>query len=323
VKRWEHRIAIHPVATQEVLRAWYRTQSDDPSREEADRLTETLNKHWLSVGDDCRSEHRLLAAIGAYRRALRLDPAPATQAKLDEAIKSRTEFGEYWSRAVRLFKKNQVAEGIAALHKLLEIQPDYAKAHGKLGTVYASSGQMELAIEHLQAAAAYDPDDPYGPGMLGWLAYLEGRPQEALEHYKRAEEIEPYRAQIQYNTGLALMKLGRRREAAERFRQAVKIDPNHAGGCQALSHALRGQGKADESLRFAVRAARLTSFQNLDILVTLADAYADAGRLKEAGDTAAKAITLSEAGQARLAPEVRMRLDALLDRRKRTSEQGE
>jgi tetratricopeptide (TPR) repeat protein len=323
VKRWEHRIAIYPAAAQEVLLAWHRTQADDRSREEADRLTETLNRHWLSVGDDCRSHYRFLAAIDAYRRAFRLEPATATRAKLEEVIQSRAQFGESWYRAMHQMQQNQFPEAIATLRKVLEINPDYAKAHGKLGTAYAATGQSELAIEHLRASAAHDPDDPYGPGMLGWLAYLEGRPEEALKHYRRAEEIEPYRAQIHYHTGLALMKLSRWSEALERFRRVLKIDPNHAGGCQALSHVLRRQGQTEESLRFARRAARLTHFQNLDILVTLAEACAGAGRSQEAGEIAAKAIAASETGQAKLAPAVRMRLDVLLDRARKTSEPGE
>ncbi|HVW39325.1 MAG TPA: tetratricopeptide repeat protein, partial [Pirellulales bacterium] len=188
---------------------------------------------------------------------------------------------------------------------------------GKLGAAYAATGQKELAVEHLQASAQCDPDNAYGPGMLGWLAYLEGRPEDALRHYQRADEIEPYNAQLHYQIGLALSSLGRWPEAEERLRRALVIDPNHPGASQALSHVLRQEGQSEESLRFALRAARLTQFENPDILITLADSYASANRPQEAGKAAAKALAVSKAAKFKLTPDIRLRLELLQERGQR------
>ncbi len=314
VKRWEHRIAVYPASAQEVLMAWYRTQTDDLSRAEADRLAALLNEHWLSEAENRRREYRFLAAVYAYRQALRLHPSAATRAKLDEVMNSKSEAINEWNLAVRVLREGRPAEAIETFERLLSIQPDYAKAHGKLGAAYAATGQRELAVKHLQTAARCDPDDPYGPGMLGWLAYLDGKPEQALEHYRHAEELEPYNAQVKYQIGLSLLKLSRWPDAEDCFRQALKINPNHAGACQALSHALRQQGETAEALHFAQEAARLTQFGNVDVLVTLAEAYADAGRLDEAGETAAKALAASQTGKIKISPEIRARLEALHDR---------
>ncbi len=321
VNRYEHRIGIYPAAEQEVLLAWHRTQDDDLSRAQAQRLTATLNEHWLAEGDQSRQEHRWLPAIYAYRQALQLDPTSATQAKLDEVLKTKRELSDNLAKAVHLMATNKIAEAIPILQKVLEIDPEHAKAHGKLGAAYAATGQEKRAIEHLQASAKYDPDDPYGPGMLGWLAFLEGRVEESLKHYRRVEEIEPYNAQVNYQTGLALSKLNRWQEAESRFRQTLKIDPNHAGASQGLSHALRKLGKNKESLRFALRAASLTSFQNVDVLISLADSYADADRPVLAGETAAKALAAAQSGNAKLTPENRVRMELLVDRAKRSAKQ--
>jgi hypothetical protein len=42
IRRFEHRIAVHPTVRQEVLLAWYRTQSDARSRQEAACLIRVL-----------------------------------------------------------------------------------------------------------------------------------------------------------------------------------------------------------------------------------------------------------------------------------------
>ncbi|HUY90720.1 MAG TPA: tetratricopeptide repeat protein [Pirellulales bacterium] len=323
VNRWEHRIGIYPAAEQALLLAWHRTQDDDRSRREVDRLTAALAEHWLAEGDRCRREHRLLTAIYAYRQALQLNPAPETRLKLDEVVDNRRKFAYDFAAANRLMAEKKMSDAIVQFQNVLKIIPEFAKAHGRLGTAYAATGQKELAVEHLQAAAKYDPDDLYAPSMLGWLAYLEGRPEDALEHYRRAEEIEPYNAQVNYQLGLTLSSFPRWPEAEKRFRQALEIDPNHAGACQGLSHALRQQGQTDEALRFALRAARLTQFQHLDILITLADSYAAANRPQEAGKAASKALAASQAGKAHLAPEIRLRMELMQDLAKRLRKSGD
>jgi tetratricopeptide (TPR) repeat protein len=311
IKRHEHRIGIHAGARQEVLRVWLLTQTDPESHKEADHLTRSLNEKWLAEAEAYRRDYRFEAAIGAYREAVRLDPAPATRRKLDETIsllnKLETDFGI----AVRLIDERRFAEAEALLREVLDIKPDLAAAHGKLGTLYASIGRNDRAVEHLQAVARHDPDSAYGQTMLGWLAYLQGRAEEAVEAYERAEEIEPFNAKINFHMALALVKLERWPEARDRFRRVLTIEPNHTEACHGLSQVLRRQGDREEALRFARRAARLGGSQNPLILVTLAETYADLGRFAEAAKAAERAQAAARAAQPGLEPQIRRRLDEL------------
>src|SRR5262249_33386512 len=86
VRPHEHRIGVYPAARQEVLLTWRHTQSDAQSRDEAARLTKELVEHWLAEAETFRRDHRFLAAIGALREAVRIDPAPSTRDKLKEAV---------------------------------------------------------------------------------------------------------------------------------------------------------------------------------------------------------------------------------------------
>jgi tetratricopeptide (TPR) repeat protein len=152
--------------------------------------------------------------------------------------------------------------------------------------------------------------------MLGWLAYLAGRGDDAADLYRRADEIEPFDAKINYHWGLALFQNRRWQDAADRFRKVLLIDPNHGGGCQGLAEALRQQGQPTEAVRYAWRAARLTGFQDPEALVTLADAYSDAGRFPEAAAAATKAIESdrSATGGYRLAFDTQRRLEEICAR---------
>jgi tetratricopeptide (TPR) repeat protein len=309
IRRYDHRIGIFPEARKEVLLDWYRTQTDTHSRREAERLAKELVEYWLTEAESRRRDHRFLAAIGAVREALRIDPAQATQQKLSEAVAAQAKLDTDLVEALHQMNDGRLTDAIDTLNQILQIKPDWAVVHGKLGTLYAMTGQRERAIEHWQAVAKYDPNDPYGFNMLGWQAYLEGRSRDAVESFRRADEIGPFDAGINYRFGLALLKLGELPEAGDRFRRTVVIDPNHAGGCQGLSDALRRQGRAAEAVRYALRAARLTEFKNPDVLITLAEAYSAAGRLAEAHETGARALGAAQANSPAMVPQIRRRME--------------
>ena len=308
IRRYEHRIAVDRTAEQEVLLAWYRMQPDDDSRRKASGLQASQVAHWLAEAENFRRQYRFRAMIGAYREALRVDDSPGIRELLRDAVALQDGLDDEMSRAMRHIEEKRFAEAITALTGILLIKPDHAKAHGRLGTCYAISGQRELAAEHLQAAAQYDPDDSYGFAMLGWLAYLDNRYDEALEFYRRADEIEPYNAKIHQHWGLVLTKLKRLPEAIERFRGVLVIDPDHLEACLSLGQSLRQVGKPQEAIKVVQRAARLTGHRNPDILAALAETFAEAGDWGHAADAAAEALEATRSSNSALATQIRGRL---------------
>ena len=315
IRRSQHRIGIDPVARKEVLLAWHRSQPGGSA--EADRLAGELADHWLGEVEARRGQYRFLAAVGAAREALRVDPPPDKRAQaaaaLRDAIGVQTRLDDDLILAYREADSPKPEAAVRLLDRILTIKPDLAAARHKLGALHARAGRLDLAIPHLESVARDDPDNAQGLALLGWLAYLAGRAEEATEYYRRAERIEPFSAKIRFHWGLALLQLRRWAEAEDRFRRALEADPNHAGALQGLAHALRADGRAGEAVRPAWRAARLTGFNEPDVLVTLADVYADAGRPAEAAAAATKVIELdvAGAGATRLPFDVRGRMERL------------
>src|SRR5262249_19666147 len=129
--RHEHRIGVYPVARQEVLLAWYRARPDAKSAREAARLTEDLVKHWLAAAENRRRDHRFLAAIGALREALRLDPRPQLRHLLQKAEAVQAGLDADWVGALQLIDDAKNLEAISMVKRVLEVKPDLARAHGK------------------------------------------------------------------------------------------------------------------------------------------------------------------------------------------------
>jgi tetratricopeptide (TPR) repeat protein len=308
--RTQHRIAIYPAARQEVLLNWHRTQSGAEHRDAADRLAKSLTDHWLGEADAYRREYRFLAAVAALREAVRFDDGPFVRDKLRDMVALQEQLDADWFEALHQIDEKRFADAIATLRKVLQVKPDLARAHGKLGTAYAVTGQRDLAVQHLQTVIECDPFDGYGEAMLGWLAHLDGRDEQALEHYLSAREIEPYDAQIQYRLGLVLERLGRLPEAVEHFRLSLEIEPQRADACARLLQALRRQGLANEAVRWARRAAQRSGEADIDGWMTLAETCFEAGLFREAAAAAETALQRASKNDPARAPDIRRRLKA-------------
>lgn len=310
----EHRIAVYPAAKQEVLLNWYRSQTDAESRAKADELAKWLGDHWLAESDRLHREKLFMQSIGAAREAVRLHPTAATRARLDEAIRFHARLDSLAHIADSQIAARRFPEAIRTLEEGLTLHPRQAKFHEKLGTLYAAVGKREQALERLQSVAKCDPDNANGYHLLGQWAYQEGRLKEAAEYFRRADEINPFTAEANFRWGLALLGLEQWREAATRFRQALAVNPNHAGAAQGLSHTLRMQGQNEEAVRHAHHAARLTGFQNPDVLMTLVEALAATGRVTEAITLAGRAQDEAGRSNPAIVPRISQRLRELRDR---------
>jgi tetratricopeptide (TPR) repeat protein len=309
--RSEHRIAVYPAARKAVLWEWHRAQSDRENQQAATRLAKSLVDHWLAEAEDCRRQYRYLGAIAAIREAARFDSGSEIRAELREAVAIQQRLDADWFDAIHHFEERRFSQAIEGFRGLLKLKPDMALVHGKLGTAYAVNGQRKLAAEHLRKVAECDPYDAYGEALLGWLAYLDQRYDDSLEAYRRAAQIEPYESQIQFRMGLALARLDRVAEAIEHFRLALEIEPQRPDVCTNLIAALRAQRRAPEAVEFAEHAARLTGWRDIDVLMTLAETYGEAGRYSDALNSAQKALELATTNKPNMLEEIRRRLEAI------------
>ena len=276
IRRYDHRIAVHNHARDETLLNHYRQRSDVESQAEVHELTEHLVEHFQREADQAKKEYRYLAVVAALREVVRFKDTPENRKVLQQAVELQTNLDMVSTTAQRQLLDNNVPGAISSFQSILEIKPNDAKAHGRLGIELAKRGEMQKAAEHLQAVAAHDPNDVVGVAMLGWLAYLQQRNQEALAYYEEAEKIEPREAKLHYQKGLVLVRLRRIFEAIENFKKALAIEPNRPDALQAIIAVSLESNQPNEALPFAERVVKLTESKDIHALLMLADVYAAA-----------------------------------------------
>lgn len=196
------------------------------------------------------------------------------------------------------------------------LSPDHAAMHYYLGDYQMTTGQAEDAAKNFRRAIANNPRSFAPHNGLGNALVRLGKLDEAAACYETALAIEPDNAEANCNLGNILLSRGQTAEACAHYRRALETEPNEVSTLNNLAwimatspdDALRDGAQAVEH---AERVSQILESSHPTILMTLAAAYAEAGRFDEAAQTAGRSIQLAEAASNHaLANDVRIHLQA-------------
>ncbi len=183
----------------------------------------------------------------------------------------------------------------------------------RLGSVLAGQGKTQEAAQQYQASLRIHPT----PGcrlLLAELLERNGDRQGALTNCLAALALGPTPLD-HAKAGEVLAALGRGAEAIHQYRQALASVPDLVPALNNLAWILATDPEPTnrdgvEAIQLAGRACALTGYQTPVLIGTLAAAYAEAGRFKEAIETARNACDLAQAdGQPEVAEKNRQLLE--------------
>lgn len=97
------------------------------------------------------------------------------------------------------------------------------------------SGDVDKAIEALEAATHEDPQNVKAFNYLGAAYAAKGRYNAAIGAFKMAEQIAPGVASVHYNIAQAYEASGILNEAEYEYERALKINPDYPKAQEALA----------------------------------------------------------------------------------------
>jgi tetratricopeptide (TPR) repeat protein len=208
------------------------------------------------------------------------------------------EFFRLFDHAAELAAKGEDEAAIAEWKKALEINPDDPFANNNLGLHLLARGQLDDALPRFAKAAGLKPDYADAQNNLGIVLLQKGRVDEAILHLENAEELDRRKTQTYYNLGAAFYMQGRIPEALAQWRAGLRVDPDDLPLLSQAAWVLATNPNAsvrngDEAVELAARAVKLSGAKDPATLDTLAAAYAEAGRFREAVQTARQALALA------------------------------
>jgi len=177
-----------------------------------------------------------------YRRVLAIDPhyAPAWTA-LAENLYHEADQG-------LLSSKEGYAQAGEAAKKAVEIDPEYALAHARIGWIVASDNDLAGAAPHFERALALDPSDPDVLRNSATLLAVLGRLDEALALNEVVVRHDPVNVSAIFNLGYYQRMAGQLDPAIALFRTALSLAPGRGGVHYQLCVALVLKGDAKGAL---------------------------------------------------------------------------
>jgi tetratricopeptide (TPR) repeat protein len=149
-------------------------------------------------------------------------------------------------------------EAAAEYKKILEINPDLAGIHYRLGRVLLSKPNpppevLQEAKQHFLRELKIDPQNAGAEGVLGELARQANEWPDAIDHFTRATKLDNGFAEAYLGLGSALLAEKRFADAVAPLETAVKLQPDNPTAHYNLATALSRTGRKEEADReFAI-----------------------------------------------------------------------
>jgi Flp pilus assembly protein TadD len=302
---------------------------------EALRLNPRSALSHLNLGAVLAQAGRGEEAVTHFRLAVHLAPR-STEAR--------------YNLGLALLEAGNIDEALVRLGEALELNPHSGQMHHTLGLILSRQGRNEEALEHYRQAARIDPKlaelyaghgtqapdparaeeetaasrGPSGrdPGAAGdhldqgLSLARQGRLDEALAEFRRALELDGESGDIRTAIAVSLESRGDLEGAVRHYREAIRLRPQDPRAYNNLAWILATHPdpafrNGAEAVELAEKACDLTGESDVNLLDTLAAAYAEAGRFEEAIATLELAVSLAPSGGlAERIPELTNRLQA-------------
>jgi tetratricopeptide (TPR) repeat protein len=224
-------------------------------------------------------------------------------------------------------RNREYRDAIAMWSSVVRCLPDSSRGHFNLGEVLAEAGRSDEAIMEFRRVLELQPGSADAHNNLAVILEARGNPEEGGAHYREAIKGAPGQAQFQTNYGNLLGRRGDCARAVSRFRKALRLDPSYAAAHLGLGLCLDQQADTAAAIAAFRRAATLdpdpragkelvrllataepkdlrdpaeavrlgedlvarSTGADLESLLLLATAYAEAGRPEDAVATAQRA----------------------------------
>jgi tetratricopeptide (TPR) repeat protein len=145
------------------------------------------------------------------------------------------------------YRTDQDEQAASAFAQAIQLDPDLAEAHFRLGLAYTALGKaQEAETEYKKAVETYrkyledNPKDTEAHYYLGQTYSGLHLYSEAVREYRQAVRLTSNDAEIYYDLGSALTRLAQYDEASAAFSKSLEIDPENYRAEDALDEAREG-----------------------------------------------------------------------------------
>ncbi|MBI4512677.1 MAG: tetratricopeptide repeat protein [Gemmatimonadetes bacterium] len=184
-----------------------------------------------------------------------------------------------------------------AFTQAVRLDPSNSRAHYNLGLLLRQRGEDRNALEHFRAAVGTDSSNRSAHFALSDLLSRKGRCREAIPHFEKFLAADPGHVEARIHQAICHVQLGEYARARKLLEAGYAASPQEPGLQDAMIRVLAAS--RDASVRDGRRALEMaerlvSSVRRPETLETLAMAYAQVGRFREAIEIQEQAIRAAQ-----------------------------
>ena len=149
--------------------------------------------------------------------------------------------------AVQAYQGKDLDKAEAIFNQILAVSPKEPNALHFLGCICKDRGQLQQAVELIQASIREDDNNPLPFLNLGKILAISGQHDNAAlifqESLKRSRQI----PEVWFCFGNSLREISKVEDARQAYRNALQLNPAHAGAASNLGALLSDEGELDEA----------------------------------------------------------------------------
>jgi tetratricopeptide (TPR) repeat protein/predicted Ser/Thr protein kinase len=205
---------------------------------------------------EAANKEEVLRALGTAASDLRgkLGESLSSIRKFDVPIEQATTASLEALRAYALANRERArgteAQAIPLFQRAIELDPNFAMAHARLGTIYSNVGQTELSIEHTKKAfelrdRVSEPERLYL--ISHYYDFATGELEKTIETYQIWKKTYPRDFVPLNNLALSYSRIGMFEKALSEAQEASRLEPNEVTPYFNLAGAYYGLNRFEEA----------------------------------------------------------------------------
>jgi tetratricopeptide (TPR) repeat protein len=222
---------------------------------------------------------------------------------LDETLRLNPQLSEAWMlRATVRVEMGDYPQALSDVERCLQIEPPEPLALLTRGNLRAQLGELESALEDFTNFLRQQPETVLALRARASSYTRLHRFDEALADLNEALRLDPANADAYLDRGRVHQKKDCFPAALADYQKALDLRPMEARFYNQYAWMLATCPQSEyrdgaRAVELAHHGCELTSWQDANILDTLASAYAECGRFNEATRWATKSLELADAAE--------------------------
>ncbi len=130
----------------------------------------------------------------------------------------------FFELAILFEKTGKHNQAMAAMEKVLKIDPDHPEALNFIGYSWADENKnLDMALDYIKRAIAKRPNNGFIRDSLGWVYFRLGDYKRAIEELQKAVSIEPKDPHIIEHLGDVFAAVGQKNKAIDAYTKALDL----------------------------------------------------------------------------------------------------